>query len=114
MSHITTHVLDLARGRPAAGVRVTLELRSDGGDWQQLGAGETDGDGRLKSLLPPNAALAPGTYRLTFETAAYFAAHGVEGFYPQVSVVFEVRDAAQHYHVPVLLGPYGYTTYRGS
>ena len=115
MSAITTHVLDIARGKPAAGVGVTLEVkRGARRGWELLGAGETDADGRLRNLLPGGTALAAATYRLTFETAGYFKAHGVEGFYPEVSVVFNVSDAAQHYHVPLLLGPYGYTTYRGS
>jgi len=111
MSRITTHVLDTARGRPAEGVPVTLEVRS-GGDWKTLGRGSTDADGRARELA--DGALAAGTYRLTFETAAYFASTGVEGFYPEVQVVFEVRDSSQHHHVPLLLSPFGYSTYRGS
>ena len=114
MSAITTHVLDTARGRPADGVPVTLEARTPEGRWQVLGQGLTDADGRLNSLLPPDAALREGVYRLTFDTSNYFAAHGRAGFYPEVSVVFLVPDASQHYHVPLLLGPFGYTTYRGS
>ena len=113
MSGITTHVLDTARGRPAAGVPVVLEVES-GNDWKALGRGATDADGRIGQLLPGGATLAAGTYRLTFDTQAYFASQGIEGFYPQVSVVFIVRDPAQHYHVPLLLSPYGYSTYRGS
>ncbi|MGH9391320.1 MAG: hydroxyisourate hydrolase [Vicinamibacteria bacterium] len=111
MSRITTHVLDTARGRPAEGVPVTLEVRS-GGDWKTLGRGSTDSDGRARDLSAGETA--PGTYRLTFETAAYFASTGVEGFYPEVQVVFEVRDPSQHHHVPLLLSPFGYSTYRGS
>ncbi|HEX8139429.1 MAG TPA: hydroxyisourate hydrolase [Pyrinomonadaceae bacterium] len=114
MSAITTHVLDTARGRPASGVPVLLELRSAEGDWQAVGQGETDGDGRLRDLLPAGDVLGEATYRLTFDTAAYFSAHNIEGFYPQVIVIFSVRDAAAHYHVPLLLNPYGYSTYRGS
>lgn len=109
MSAITTHVLDTARGHPAAGVAIRLER---GGE--VLGRGETDADGRLRTLLPSGAPLAPGTYRLVFETAGYFAAQGVEAFYPEVSVDFQVRDGGQHYHVPLLLSPFGYSTYRGS
>ncbi len=115
MSAITTHVLDTSRGRPASGVPVSLEIQTEAGVWQRLGGGETDVDGRLKNLLPQDVALEAATYRLTFETAVYFLAHGgTTGFYPQVSVVFTVRDATQHHHVPLLLNPYGYSTYRGS
>jgi len=113
MSAITTHVLDTSRRRPAAGVPVRLEAHTDGG-WQTLGRGATDADGRLRDLLPEGQTLASGLYRLTFDTSAYFSSHGVEGFYPEVAVTFRVADAAQHYHVPLLLSPYGYSTYRGS
>ncbi|HEV2130751.1 MAG TPA: hydroxyisourate hydrolase [Longimicrobiaceae bacterium] len=113
MSAITTHVLDTARGRPASGVPVLLELHADGA-WRDLARGSTDADGRLRDLLPAGQALVAGSYRLTFDTAAYFRAQGVEGFYAEVTIAFEVRDPAQHYHVPLLLSPYGYSTYRGS
>ncbi len=112
MSAITTHVLDVARGRPAAGVPITL-ARLEGAAWTPLGQGATDADGRLRSLLA-DGALATGTYRIVFDTASYFRAQDVEGFYPEVSVVFAVTDAAAHFHVPLLLSPYGYSTYRGS
>ena len=108
MSAITTHVLDTSRGRPAAGVPVRLER---GG--AVLGEGSTDEDGRLRTLLP-GGPIEPGTYRLVFDTGAYFAARGVEAFYPNVSIDFTVRDGGQHFHVPLLLSPYGYSTYRGS
>jgi 5-hydroxyisourate hydrolase len=114
MSHITTHVLDISRGRPAAGVAVTLEQQTGGGDWEITGRGETDADGRLKDLTGGTDALAEGVYRLTFETEPYFAARGVETFYPLAVVVFRVRDAGVHYHVPLLVSPFGYSTYRGS
>jgi 5-hydroxyisourate hydrolase len=110
---ITTHVLDVARGKPASAVPVTLERRDAAGQWTEVGRGATDADGRLKTLTP-GAALPPGHYRITFDTGAYFAAIGVEGFYPSASVVFIVGDGAAHYHVPLLLSPYGYSTYRGS
>lgn len=113
MSAITTHVLDTSRGRPAAEVLVVLERRS-GEEHRELARGKTDADGRLRTLLTQGAAVEPGVYRLTFHTAAYFAALGVEGFYPEVMIAFEIKDAAQHYHVPLLLNPYGYSTYRGS
>jgi 5-hydroxyisourate hydrolase len=108
MSPITTHVLDTARGRPAEGVPVRLER---GG--QVLGRGETDADGRLRDLLP-GGRLEHGAYRLVFDTGAYFEALAVEGFYPEVAVTFRVSDAGQHFHVPLLLSPFGYSTYRGS
>lgn len=114
MSPITTHVLDTARGRPAAGIRVSLERRGAGDGWASLAAGVTNVDGRIMDLLPDAPLLDPGTYRLTFETGAYFAAQGVAGFYPVVPVVFELRAAGDHTHVPLLLSPYGYSTYRGS
>jgi 5-hydroxyisourate hydrolase len=113
MSGITTHVLDTARGRPAAGVPVTLEAKTEGG-WRVVGRGVTDADGRLRDLAPADFVLTEGDYRLTFDTGSYFAAAGVGGFYTEVVVSFVVRDAASHYHVPLLLSPYGYTTYRGS
>jgi 5-hydroxyisourate hydrolase len=112
MSAITTHVLDTSTGRPAASVAVTLEKVADGG-WQSAGRGVTDQDGRIADLLA-GAQLAAGTYRLTFDTAAYFSARKQQAFYPQVQVMFTVSDAGQHYHVPLLLSPYGYSTYRGS
>jgi 5-hydroxyisourate hydrolase len=113
MSAITTHVLDTSLGKPAAGVSVTLEAHSAGG-WKTLASGATNAEGRLRDLLPEETQIAAGTYRLRFETAAYFRARGVESFYPHVEVTFHVKDAAQHYHVPLLLAPYGYSTYRGS
>ena len=114
MSAITTHVLDTSRGRPAAGVPVTLEARGEGGAWEELGRGFTDADGRLRDLLPPEHKLAKGSYRLTFDAAVYFAAQGAKGFYTEVSVAFVVAEGGAHYHVPLLLSPYGYSTYRGS
>jgi 5-hydroxyisourate hydrolase len=113
MSPITTHVLDTARGRPAAGIAATLEHLVDG-LWTTLGRGETNADGRIRDLMPDGSSLEPGIYRLTFETAAYFRALGIEGFYPYVPIVFELAAPEQHYHVPLLLSPYGYSTYRGS
>lgn len=113
MSKITTHVLDTARGKPAAGITVTLEIRTEDG-WSLLGRAETDGDGRARSLISKGTVLIPGAYRITFATGAYFRDQGVEGFYPEASIVFDVRDANEHYHVPLLLSPFGYSTYRGS
>jgi 5-hydroxyisourate hydrolase len=114
MSAITTHVLDTACGRPAKGVPISLFVRETDGAWRLLGQGATDGDGRLRTLLPDDRRLEPGTYRLRFETAAYHAAQGVAGFFPEVAIEFAVREAGGHYHVPLLLSPFGYSTYRGS
>jgi 5-hydroxyisourate hydrolase len=113
MSSVTTHVLDTSRGRPAAGIRVHLSREGTGG-WADIGTGVTDADGRLRALCAPGTELVPGVYRITFETGAYFAAQGVEGFYPEVTIEFEIRDSKEHHHVPLLLSPYGYSTYRGS
>ena len=114
MSAITTHILDVSAGAPARGVPVTLEGQNPAGEWETLGGGETDEDGRLRDLLARDIALRPGNYRLIFDTGAYFTKQKIEGFYPQVTVTFTVREAEQHYHVPLLLSPFGYSTYRGS
>lgn len=113
MSGITTHVLDTSRGRPASGVPVLLEAREESG-WREIGRALTDGDGRVRQLLPMGSALTTGTYRLTFGIETYFRTQGIETFYPEASIVFHVRDANQHHHVPLLLSPFGYSTYRGS
>jgi 5-hydroxyisourate hydrolase len=112
MSQITTHVLDTSLGRPAAGVQVTLEIHKAGG-WKEISRGATDADGRLRHLLEPGT-LAEGTYRLTFETQAYFQARKIQGLYPQITIAFGVQDKTGHYHIPLLLSPYGYSTYLGS
>ena len=109
---LSTHVLDAAAGRPAAGVAVRLARRGDGG-WTTVAAGRTGPDGRLADWLPDGEPAA-GVCRLTFDTGAYFAGRGVPSLYPEVTVTFEVRDAAEHLHLPVLLSPYAYSTYRGS
>jgi 5-hydroxyisourate hydrolase len=114
MSRITTHVLDTALGRPAVGVPITLERVPSGGEPIVLGRGVTDVDGRLRDLAPPGGALHAGTYRLRFDTGAYFRTQELDGFYPSVTVVFTVHDGREHYHVPLLLSPFGYSTYRGS
>ena len=113
MSAITTHVLDTSRGQPASGVRILLEVRH-GEHWRHLATAETDADGRVRRLLPDDAALEPGVYKLTFETSAYFAARQIATFYPQVIVVVQIEPGSGHYHVPLLISPFGYTTYRGS
>lgn len=113
MSAITTHVLDTSRGRPAEGVPVTLEVEAAGG-WKLLGKGTTNADGRVGDLLAKDAELARVVHRLIFDTGSYFAAQNVASFYPQVVVTFRIEDPKQHYHVPLLLSPFGYSTYRGS
>jgi len=109
---ITTHVLDTALGRPGRGVAIELE-RSDGPTWHLIGGGVTDDDGRLRTLTQAGPLMA-GVYRIRFQTGAYFAALGTVGFFPVVEIQFTVVDGAGHYHVPLLLSPYGYSTYRGS
>jgi 5-hydroxyisourate hydrolase len=114
MSRISTHVLDTANGKPAAGVPVRLERQDSSGKWFSLGSGQTDQDGRCAQLLPDGATLTEGVYRLTFDTANYFAKCGVDGLYPAVEILFRVRSGETHFHIPLLLCPNGYTTYRGS
>ena len=109
---LSTHVLDATSGRPAAGVGVLLETFRDGG-WAEAGSGLTDDDGRLKDWLPAGLP-GVGTHRLLFDTGAYFARSGVTGFYPAVTITFVIDNAGQHYHVPLLLSPFAYSTYRGS
>ena len=113
MGTLSTHVLDTSLGKPAAGITVVLEsVDPTGSGAEALGDGITDGDGRVGSIGPER--LAAGDYRLRFASGGYFAARGVEAFYPEVVVVFTIADVDQHYHVPVLLNPFGYSTYRGS
>ena len=109
---ITTHILDTTLGKPARGVPITLEQQV-GGAWKPVGSGQTDDDGRLKTLTPAGPVEA-GLWRIRFDTQHYFAATGTKGFYPYVEVVFEVVDGAAHYHVPLLINPWAYSTYRGS
>ena len=113
MSPITTHVLDISLGRPAQGVAIVLDRQDANGSWTELGRGATNADGRLPTLLADQTTLTAGAYRLRFLTDAYFASVGVNGFYPEVSVLFRIDEPASHYHVPLLLSPYGYSTYRG-
>lgn len=113
MATISTHVLDTAHGRPAAGVRVTLEAATTEA-WDHLGGTSTNDDGRAPDLLRDDQTVQPGVHRMVFDTGSWFAEQGVAGFYPKVTVTFEIADANDHYHVPLLLSPYGYSTYRGS
>lgn len=114
MSHVTTHVLDAAVGRPAAGVVLQLQSSPGTGEttWRPVAAGVTDADGRVGDLGPD--VLEPGSYRIVFDTGAYFAAQGTRTFYPQVTLEFTLDDPFAHYHVPLLLSPFAYSTYRGS
>jgi len=107
MSHVTTHVLDAAQGEPAPGIAVTLS-----GPDGEIAGGVTDADGRIRELGPD--VLDAGDYRLEFDTGAYFAASGITAFYPRVVIDFTLADQASHYHVPLLLSPFAYSTYRGS
>ena len=113
MSAITTHILDISSGVPARGVAITLERQTADG-WQIIGEGATDEDGRLRDLLASETILQTGNYRLTFDTGNYFFDRQIDSFYPQVTVAFTVFSSQEHYHVPLLLSPFGYSTYRGS
>lgn len=110
-SQITTHVLDTAAGRPAQGVHASLQVKT-GPDWSEIAAGTTDADGRITALGPER--LDPGTYRIEFDTGAWFEAAGTPSFFPAVTLTFNVAAAGEHYHVPLLLSPFAYSTYRGS
>lgn len=112
MNSITTHVLDTARGTPAVGLSVQLHLHSAEG-WREVGRGATNQDGRVTNLLA-GKNLEVGKYRLTFDTAAYLAQFNIPCFFPEIAIVFEVQDTDRHYHVPLLLSPFGYSTYRGT
>lgn len=111
---ITTHVLDTSRGRPAEGVPVVLEFQEDGGKWKELARGRTNIDGRIPGLLPDRHKLEPGMYSITFDTTDYFQKHAIQPFYPFVTVTFQLHRPDPHYHIPLLLSPFGYSTYRGS
>ncbi|MEM6748945.1 MAG: hydroxyisourate hydrolase [Planctomycetota bacterium] len=114
MATISTHVLDTSLGRPAQGVAIELD-RLDGDAAERFGGGVTNADGRVTDLLSDAAAgLTVGRYRMRFVLSEYWAQGGRSGFYPEAAVVFDVADASEHYHVPLLLSPYGYSTYRGS
>lgn len=112
MSQLTTHVLDTSRGRPAAGVPVTLFQHSQD-QWKSIARGITNADGRIPDLLPVDRLLEQGVYKLRFDTAVYFQKLSVDSFYPFVEVSFSI-SSGEHYHVPLLLNPFGYSTYRGS
>ncbi len=112
MSQITTHILDTTKGRPASGVTIVLAAQQPDG-WHEIARGVTNADGRVANLLPTAAPLPLGVYRLTFLVAAYFQREATASFYPFVEIVFDLATT-EHYHVPLLLNPFGYATYRGS
>ena len=112
MSQITTHILNTSIGKPAAGVNVKL-YEFSGSEERMIGEGVTDGDGRVRNLLD-SRILAKGQYKLHFETGTYFREMECESFYPFIDIVFAIAGDGQHYHVPLLLNPFGYSTYRGS
>jgi 5-hydroxyisourate hydrolase len=109
---VSTHVLDTTRGRPAKGVPVTLSHRGTDRRWSVVGRGTTGADGRIRELA--EGGIAFGEYRLEFDTAHYFQEQGATEFYPEVAVVFTVSDSHEHYHIPLLLSPFGYSTYKGT
>ena len=113
MSQITTHILDTARGCPAVGVPIRLE-RLEGDEWCSTGSGVTNADGRVPDLCAAGTVLAAGTYRMNFDTTDYFRNLAATVFYPWADVVFVIDGDGQHYHIPLLLADYGYSTYRGS
>ena len=113
MKRISTHILDLALGKPASDVIVRLEKDEPSG-WRLLASERTDGDGRCRQLLPEGDDLSPGSYRLAFDTESYYEAQNIEALYPVVEVTFRVREGETQFHIPLLLSPNGYTTYRGS
>lgn len=112
MSQLTTHILDTTKGKPAAGVTVLL-FQQVQDNWRQIASGKTNSDGRMPDLFDEETLLAPGNYKLRFETKEYFDELDVETFYPFVEISFTIAGN-EHYHVPLLLNPFGYSTYRGS
>jgi 5-hydroxyisourate hydrolase len=114
MKGISTHVLDTTQGKPAKNVMVRLERKEADGEWVELRSARTDQDGRCSELLPENEFLCAGLYRLLFDTGSYLSAQKIEAFYPVVEINFQVRTGETHFHIPLLLSPNGYTTYRGS
>ncbi len=114
MNRISTHILDIARGKPATDVPVRLEKQITPGDWRLLTSARTDQDGRCAQLLPECENLSAGVYRLIFDTGSYYAVQKIAPLYPVVEVTFDARDGESKFHIPLLLSPNGYTTYRGS
>ncbi|MGB8916104.1 MAG: hydroxyisourate hydrolase [Candidatus Sulfotelmatobacter sp.] len=114
MKHISTHILDMVQGKPAKDLLVRLEKQNTPGGWLLLASVRTDQDGRCAQLLPEGDDLSAGVYRLVFDTGSYYALQRVDTLYPVVEVTFRAREGESHFHIPLLLSPHGYTTYRGS
>ena len=114
MSPITTHVLDTSQGCPGANIRVRLEQHKTDGSWREVSSGTTDNDGRIMDLLAEEDVLGAGIYQMIFVTAPYFEKQGISFFYPEIEIRFFLSQPEQHYHIPLLLSPFGYSTYRGS
>jgi 5-hydroxyisourate hydrolase len=112
MSQLTTHILDTTQGKPATGVLIVL-YQQENDDWKEIVRGITNNDGRITDWLPKEPALTTGLYKLKFETGDYFTEQKITSFYPFIEVIFTITDQS-HYHVPLLLNPFGYSTYRGS
>jgi 5-hydroxyisourate hydrolase len=112
MSQITTHILDTTQGKPAVGVNIVL-YRQQKVEWVEIASGSTNKDGRISDLLNKEQMLQPGIYKMKFETQSYFDQQAVQTFYPFIEIIFYITTG-EHYHVPLLLNPFGYTTYRGS
>tara|TARA_B100000497_G_C7615794_1_gene369836 strand:- start:451 stop:792 length:342 start_codon:yes stop_codon:yes gene_type:complete len=113
MSQITTHILDTMTGKPAEGITIMLEELDENNNWSELASGITNTDGRISDLLKDNQVLEEGVHRMLFQTKAYFENQNLKSFYPEIPIIFEITDES-HYHIPLLLSPYGYSTYRGS
>ncbi len=113
MSQITTHILDTSKGKPAKGILIRLEKQLIDNSWKEIGKGYTNDDGRLPGLVPENTFLEFGIYKLIFDTETYYSNTNVSGLYPFVDIAFKVLEN-KHYHIPLLLNPFGYSTYRGS
>ena len=113
MSQITTHVLDTSKGAPAEGIKITLQRPTGVDQWEDITSGITNSDGRIANFLSNDSSIQPGVYRMLFDTKNYFKASNTKAFYPFVPIVFEIFDT-EHYHIPLLLNPFGYSTYRGS
>jgi 5-hydroxyisourate hydrolase len=114
MKGISTHILDTVHGKPSKDVPVRLEKQNTPGDWRLLTSARTDQDGRCAQLLPEGENLSPGVYRLIFDVGSYYSLHKIDALYPVVEVTFQARTGEAHFHIPLLLSPNGYTTYRGS
>ena len=114
MSPITTHVLDTSQGCPGANIRIRLEQQQSDKTWQEIASGSTNSDGRIANLIQEDEMINSGVYRMLFETGPYFEQQGTAYFYPEIGVRFLLNHTEQHYHVPLLLSPFGYSTYRGS